>query len=298
MKIELLTPDLYALGEGPLWDVEEQRFYWLDCHNDTIYRSTAEGKEIESWKTPTTIGSMALRKSGGALVSLRTGLHFFDFKSGKFDPVGPNPEAGMENIRLNDGKVDHQGRFLVGSYDESMFGPNPSPTPRGSLYRLDTDLTLTKLETGIGVSNGPCWSPDGKIFYFCDTIADVVWAYDYDTATGTPSNKRDFARGFGTYGMPDGATVDSEGYLWNAWNGPGLGGGDVRRYAPDGTLDRRLQLPSHKVTSLAFGGPNLDILYVTTMNLPGFPEDRREDGYTFKVTGLGVRGMPEPRFGG
>jgi sugar lactone lactonase YvrE len=297
MKIELLTDIHYMLGEGPLWDVDEQRFYWLDCHHDTIYRSTANGTELESWKTPTTIGSMALRKGGGAVVSLRNGLHFFDFKTGKAEPVGPNPEEGMENIRLNDGKVDQRGRFLVGSYDENMFSPNPSTAPRGSLYRLDTDLKLTKLESGIGVSNGPCWSPDGRVFYFADTFANVVWAYDYDIATGTPSNKRDFVCGSGG-GMPDGATVDSEGYFWNAWNGAGSGGGDVRRYAPDGTLDRRLQLPSHKVTSLAFGGPNLDILYVTTMNLPGFPEDRREDGYTFKISGLGYTGVPEPRFGG
>jgi L-arabinonolactonase len=296
MKIDLLVDGHYVLGEGPLWDVDEQRFYWLDCHHNTIFRATAKGTEIETWTTPATIGSMAIRKGGGALVSLRSGLHSFDFKTGKVDLIA-NPEEGLENIRLNDGKVDRQGRFIVGSYDETMFGPAPAPTPRGALYRLDTDLKLTKLETGIAVSNGPCWSPDGNIFYFADTWANTVWAYDYDAKTGTPSNKRDFAKGSGG-GMPDGATVDSEGYFWNAWNGAASGHGDVRRYAPDGTLDRRIELPSLKVTSLAFGGPNLDILYVTSMNMTGFPEDRPEDGGLFAITGLGVRGVPEPRFGG
>jgi L-arabinonolactonase len=296
MNIDLLIDGHYVLGEGPLWDVEEQRFYWLDCHHNTIFRSTASGKEIETWKTPTTVGSMALRKGGGALVSLRSGMHFFDFKTGKLDFIA-NPEEGMENIRLNDGKVDHQGRFIVGSYDETMFSPSPEAKPRGSLYRLDTDHKLTKLEDGIAVSNGPCWSPDGKIFYFGDTWANTVWAYDYDAATGTPRNKRDFVKGSGG-GMPDGATVDSEGYFWNAWNGAGSGSGDIRRYAPDGTLDRRISLPTMKVTSLAFGGPNLDILYVTSMNMTGFPEDRPEDGGLFAITGLGVTGVPEPRFGG
>jgi len=295
-KIDLLVDGHYTLGEGPLWDVDEQRFYWLDCHHNTIFRSTARGTEIETWTTPTTIGSLAIRKGGGAIVSLRNGLHLFDFKTGTLDFVA-YPEEGMENIRLNDGKVDRQGRFIVGSYDETMFGPAPNANPRGSLYRLDTDLTLTKLESGIAVSNGPCWSPDGATFYFADTWANTVWAYDYDGATGTPTNKRDFVKGSGG-GMPDGATVDSEGYFWNAWNGAGSGSGDVRRYAPDGTLDRRIQLPSMKVTSLAFGGPNLDILYVTSMNMTGFPEDRPEDGGLFAITGLGVTGVPEPRFGG
>lgn len=295
-EITLLVDDGNVLGEGPLWDVDEQRLYWLDCHNDTIFRATADGREIERWTTPTTIGSMAMRQKGGAVVSLRSGLHFFDFKTSQVELIA-HPEAGMEHIRLNDGKVDRQGRFVVGSYDELMFGPNPSPAPRGSLYRLDTDLTLSKLETGIAVSNGPCWSPDGKTFYFADTWANTVWAYDYDAATGTPRNKRVFAKGDGG-GMPDGATVDSEGYFWNTWNGAGSGAGGVSRYAPDGTLDRRIELPSLKVTSLMFGGPNLDILYVTSMNMTGFPEDRPEDGGLFAIKGLGVRGIAEPRFGG
>jgi sugar lactone lactonase YvrE len=112
-----------------------------------------------------------------------------------------------------------------------------------------------------------------------------------------PHNKRVFVMGSGP-GAPDGATVDSEGYLWNAWIGADTGGGDIRRYSPDGRLDRRIELPTLKVTSVMFGGPNLDVLYVTSMGLGGFPEDRAADGGLFAIAGLGVHGIPEPRFGG
>lgn len=296
--IRLLVDAKNTLGEGPLWDVEEQRLYWLDSMNSKIFRCTADGREIEHWSLPSHIGSLALRRQGGAVLALESGFHLFDFRTGKAEPLG-NPEAGLDQVRLNDGKVDRQGRFVVGSLDMAMFGPNPPATPRGSLYRLDTDLSLhTLAKGGIGVSNGPCWSPDDSIFYFADTWANKIWAYDWDTATGTPSNRREFTETGTAPGMPDGATVDSEGYYWNAWNGTGVGHGDVRRYAPDGTLDRRIELPSLKVTSLIFGGPNLDTLYVTSMAMSGFPEDRPVDGAVFAISGLGVRGLPEARFGG
>lgn len=296
--IKLLINSKNVIGEGPLWDVEEQRFYWLDSPSNHIFRATADGREIEQWAVPAVVGSMALRKGGGAVVALATGLHFFDFKTGAVELIG-HPEHGMHEIRFNDGKVDHQGRFVVGSYDELSFTPNPAPRPRGSLYRLDANLEITKLiDGGIAVSNGPCFSPNGKIFYFADTFANTVWAFDW-SADGTPSNRRVFVQGKAGEGMADGATVDEEGYLWNAWNGAGSGGGGaIRRYAPDGTLDRTITLPSLKVTSLIFGGPKLDTIFVTTMGMSGFPEDRPHDGGVYTVTGLGVRGLPEFRFAG
>ncbi|MDB5396646.1 MAG: calcium-binding protein [Rhodospirillales bacterium] len=295
--IHLLVDAKNTLGEGPLWDVDEQRLYWLDSMNSKVFRCTADGGEIEQWDVPSPIGSLALRQQGGALLALESGFHLFDFKSGKAERLS-NPEDGLAHVRLNDGKVDRLGRFIVGSLDMAMFSPDPPARPRGSLYRLDTDFSLKKLDSDIGVSNGPCWSPDDKVFYFADTWANKIWAYDWDAKTGTQSNRRDFIETGKAAGMPDGATVDAEGYYWNAWNGTGVGHGDVRRYAPDGTLDRRIELPSLKVTSLIFGGPNLDILYVTSMAMSGFPEDRLVDGAVFAIHGLGVRGLPEPRFGG
>jgi len=295
MEIRLLVDAKYSLGECPLWDVQAQRLYWVDSHHGRIFRASAEGREIEQWMLPSMIGSIALRRGGGAVVSLRSGLHLFNFDSGRSEPIA-HPEEGLPGVRLNDGKVDHEGRFVVGSFDEALYGPEPSPVPRGSLYRLDTDLRLTRLERGFGVANGPCWSPDGRKFYLADTWANTVWCYDWDAA-GVPRNKRVLVKGSGS-GAPDGATVDSEGYLWNAWIGAGTGSGDIRRYSPDGRLDRRIELPTLKVTSVMFGGPNLDVLYVTSMGLGGFPEDRAADGGLFAIVGLGVQGIPEPRFGG
>jgi sugar lactone lactonase YvrE len=294
-EIRLLVDAKYILGECPLWDVQSQRLYWVDSHHGRIFQASAEGRAIKQWTLPSTIGSMALRRNGGAVVSLRSGLHLFDFDSGRSQPIA-HPEEGLPGVRLNDGKVDRQGRFVVGSFDEALYAPESSPVPRGSLYRLDTDMSLTRLEQGFGVANGPCWSPDGRRFYLADTWAKTVWLYDWDAA-GVPRNKRVFVEGSGP-GAPDGATVDSEGYLWNAWIGAGTGGGDIRRYSPDGRLDRRIELPTAKVTSVMFGGPNLDVLYVTSMGLGGFPEDRAADGGLFAIMGLGVQGIPEPRFGG
>jgi sugar lactone lactonase YvrE len=297
VDIRLIAECHNLLGEGPLWDVDEQRLYWLDSMKNQVWRATEDGEEIERWEAPSAIGAMALRRQEGAILALETGLHFFDFETGETELIA-DPDGGLEHVRLNDGKVDRQGRFIVGSLDMAMFGPNPPAMPRGSLYRLDPDLSVTRLETGIGVSNGPCWSPDDKTFYFADTWANRIWAYDWDASTGTPSSKRLFTTPSETPEMPDGATVDSEGCYWNAWNGAGVGHGDVRRYAPDGRLDLRIELPVLKVTSVMFGGPELDILYVTTMAMSGFPEDRPHDGGLFAIHGLGVRGLPEPRFGG
>lgn len=298
MDIRLIADCANMLGEGPLWDVAEQRLYWIDSMKNQIWRATADGDEVRTWEVPAPIGSLALRQGGGAVLALETGFHLFDFATGRAELIA-HPEAGLDHVRLNDGKVDRQGRFVVGSLDMAMFGPNPPATPRGSLYRLDPDLSLTVLQQGgIGVSNGPCWSADGGTFYFADTWANRIWAYDWDRATGTPANRRDFTDTGAAPGMPDGATIDAEGYYWNAWNGAGVGHGDVRRYAPDGTLDRRIELPVLKVTSLMFGGPELDVLYVTSMAMSGFPEDRPNDGGVFAIHGLGVRGLPEPRFAG
>ena len=295
-EIRLLVDAKNVLGECPLWDVQSERLYWVDSHRARIFRATAQGEEIEEWMLPSTIGSMALRRDGGAVVSLRSGLYLFDFDSGGSEPIA-HPEEGLPEVRLNDGKVDRQGRFVIGSFDEALFSsPAPALVPRGSLYRLDTDLRLTTLEHGIGVANGPCWSPDGRTFYLADTWANTVWSYEWDT-DGVPRGKRVFVKGHGP-GAPDGATVDSEGYIWNAWIGTGTGGGDIRRYSPDGRLDRCVQLPTMKVTSVMFGGPDLDVLYVTSMGLQGFAEDREADGGLFAIEGLGVQGIPEPRFGG
>lgn len=290
MRIEVLVDCKTTLGEGPLWDVETQRLYWIDSFDGRVFRCTEDGREIRAWDVPAKIGSMALRRQGGAVVSLADGFHFLDFDSGEVELIH-DPEPDKPHNRLNDGKVDKQGRFLAGSMDTQEAGPN------GALYRLDPDLTVTKLEEGIVVSNGPCWSPDGNTFYFSDTWSNEISVYDYDQATGTPSNKRRFAAFDWPGGVPDGATVDAEGHVWSAV----VYAGKLARFAPDGSLERVIDMPVKKVTSVMFGGPELDVLYVSSMAkppLPRFPGDGVLRGSLFALYGLGIRGVPEPRFAG
>lgn len=288
MKIEQLVDCNTTLGEGPLWDVDQQRIYWIDSFGDKVFRATENGTEVETWDVPDHIGSMALRKDGeSAVIALRTGFHWLDLRSGEVELIH-DPEADNDKTRLNDGKVDRQGRFLAGSMDMR------EEEPQGALYRLDTDLSCHRIETGIMVSNGPCWSPDGGTFYFTDTWSGEFWSYDYDTKKGTVSNRRTFCRIEGD-GALDGATVDSEGFLWNAQ----VYGGEIVRYTPSGEVDRRIEMPVKKVTSVMFGGPNLDILYVTSMAkppLPHLPEDGPLGGSLFAIHDLGIQGIPERRF--
>ncbi|MDQ0474428.1 SMP-30/gluconolactonase/LRE family protein [Labrys wisconsinensis] len=291
MRIEVLVDVKTILGEGPLWDVDEQRLYWIDSFGCNVFRATADGREVRAWDVPAKIGSMALRRQGGAVLSLQTGFHFLDFKSGETSLI-VDPEPDDPTTRINDGKVDKRGRFVAGSMDTMEAGPN------GALYRLDPDLSLHKLDDGIIVSNGPCWSPDGRIFYFADSWSGEIWAYDYDQDTGAVANRRTFTRiDRSTGGAADGSTVDAEGYLWNAQ----VYDGKIIRYAPDGSVDRVIDMPVKKVTSVMFGGPELDILFVTSMAkppLPRFPGDGMLRGSLFAIHGLGIRGVPEMRFAG
>lgn len=291
MQIDVLVDVKTTIGEGPLWDVQEQRLYWIDVVGCRVFRCTADGREIRAWDMPAEIGSMALRRGGGAVVSLANGFHFLDFKTGDTQLI-VNPEPDKPHTRLNDGKVDARGRFMVGSMDTREGGAD------GALFRLDPDLSVHHLGTGFAISNGPCWSPDGSIFYFSDTFSGEIWAYDYDLETGAIANRRTFTKAGITPGIAtDGSTVDAEGFLWNAQ----VFQGKLCRYAPDGSLDRVIEMPVKKVTSVMFGGPDLDILYVTSMTkppAPHLPGDGVLRGSLFAIHGLGVKGMPEPRFGG
>ena len=291
MKIEVVVDVKTTLGEGPLWDVDQQRFYWIDSFDGRVFRATHDGREIRCWDVPMKIGSMALRKDGnGAIVSLARGFHTLDFKTGDVELIH-DPEPDLLANRLNDGKVDRRGRFFAGSMDTMEEGPS------GALYRLDPDFSVTRIDSEIICSNGPCFSPDDKTFYFTDTWTGEIWAYDYDIETGTAKNRRTFAKvDTSNGGAADGSTVDAEGYLWNAL----VYDGKITRFTPDGGVDRVIEMPVKKVTSVNFGGPNLDILYVTSMAkppLPRFPDDGVQRGSLFAITGLGVTGIPEPRFG-
>lgn len=291
LRIELLIDGRAELGEGPLWDVAEQRLYWIDSLGAKVHSCDASGGAQRAWNVPEHIGSLALRENGGAVLSLRDGFYTLDFTTGSARKL-VDPDPGKPRIRMNDGKVDRQGRFVAGYMDYE------ERDPICSLFRLDANGSVHRLEQGIVCSNGPSWSPDGRIFYFADTHTRDIWAYDYDPATGAATNRRTFCSfpTSGLKGLPDGATVDAEGFVWSV----SVYEGKLARFAPDGRLDRVVGLPVESTTSLSFGGPNLDIAYVTSMAriVKGVAPKEREAGGLFAVHGLGVRGLPEPRFKG
>ena len=290
-QIDVLLDIKTTLGEGPLWDVESERLHWVDSADGRIFRSTVDGRELRAWEVGEPIGSIALSEDGTSfLTALQSGLYWVDQESGDKSLI-TNPEDDSRT-RLNDGKTDRQGRFIVGSMDTL------EDDTLGRLYSYSSDGILHVLDEGIICSNGPCFNPDGTVLYFSDTWTGEIWCYDYDPATGAATNRSTFAevdtsRG----GAADGATVDSEGYLWQALVYSGV----IVRYAPDGSVDRTIEMPVLKCTSMNFGGPDLDILYVTSMAkppLPRFPGDGQQRGSLFAITGLGVTGVPERRFAG
>ncbi len=290
------------LGESPIWDVEDGLLYWVDgtgrrVGKPSIWRLDPRSGKVDHWSLDRDVGAMVLRRDGGALLALDDGFYFFDFETGQAELISL-VDADQPRTRLNDGKVDRRGRFFAGGMDDK------EELKVCGLWRLDTDLSVTKMDDGIICSNGPCWSPDDRTFYFADTFQDEIWAYDYDIATGTPSNRRLFASTKADGGVADGSTVDAEGCLWNAQ----LLTGDLVRYAPDGTVERRIGMPVRNITSVNFGGPELDEIYVTSMARVKHPavHDRFAvevkpqfgAGHLFRVRGLGIKGVAEPRFAG
>lgn len=293
MGIEVQQVDVERdrLGEGPLWDPQDQVLYWVDILGCRIRCLNPATGEITNWRVPEMIGCMALREAGGAVITLQSGFYFFDFESGATTPI-VDPEPGEERTRFNDGKVDRQGRFLAGSMNLNGIKDGLG---LGSLYRLNTDLSLDVLRDNVVLSNGPCFSPDGRTFYFADTAHRTIWAYDYDNDTGALSNMRTFVDLEELDAVPDGATVDSEGCLWSTLVSPG----QIGRFSPDGELMQRIDLPTDHPSSVMFGGPDLDILYVTSIyESRFFKSDNEANGHLYAIHGLDTIGLPEPRFAG
>lgn len=290
MEIKAIVDCQTILGEGPLWDVKKQKLYWIDSYGSKIFRADENGNGVESWDVPEKIGSLALREDGGAVLSLANGFHLFDFETGQSELIEAIDHKG-ENVRMNDGKVDKRGRFLSGSLETT------ETQALGVLYSLGADRKVTQLDDNITVSNGPCWNPDHSIFYFADSRSRAIWAYDYDLETGLVANKRKFCDFAEEDGLPDGATVDAEGCVWSA----GVYKSKIHRFDPAGKKILTIDMPVVCVTSVMFGGPNLDRLYATSMlraPVPGITETGAEAGSLFVIDGLDVRGLPEYRYAG
>ena len=291
------------LGEGPVWDVREGRLYWVDgtgrrVGKPAFWRYDPRSEKVENWMLDRDVGALALREDGGLVLALDDGFYFHDLDSGGQPERIAKVDEDQPRTRLNDGKVDRRGRFFAGGMDDK------EELKICGLWRLDPDLSVTKVDDGIICSNGPCWSPDDRTFYFTDTFVDEFWAYDFDVEDGTLSNKRVFATTRESMGVPDGSTVDEEGCLWNAE----LISGDLVRYAPDGTVERKIGMPVRNITSVMFGGDDLKDIYVTSMARVKHPavhdlfrveaKPQYGAGALYRIRGLGIRGVEEPRFAG
>jgi L-arabinonolactonase len=288
MKITRLDVPQCMIGEGPVWDVAEQSLYWIDILGKKVLRYDPATTQTKSWDVPDIIGSMALREGGNAIVALATGVHALNLATGACNMLATSPDLN-EMVQLADGKVDRAGRFIVGSSDRGM------KEARGKLYALDPGaLALREIDTDIFLSNGPCWSPDNRIFYHADSIRKIIYAYDYTIESGSVENRRFFASTDDLGGIPDGATIDSDGCLWSAI----CEGAKIVQFRPDGKIERIVEMPLKLPGSVMFGGPALDIMFVPTLS-PAFMgrEANPLDGSTYMIEGLGVKGLPEPRFG-
>lgn len=286
------------LGEGAMWDDRDQALWWVDVPMPSrLHRFEPRSGRHQSWDMPEMIMSLAVRERGGLLVASHHGINAFDPADGQLRRLLA-PEADKPRNRSNDGGPDAKGRFWFGTMQNNI-APDGSPIPleesSGSLYRVDPDLSVRRMDTGIGIANTFAWSPDNTRFYFADTGTGWIYVYDFDLEAGTVSNRREFARA-DQHGWPDGSTIDAEGCLWNArWEG-----GCLIRFAPDGAIDRLVEIPVSRVTSCAFGGPDLDTLYVTTARYAMSPAEiaeRPQSGSLFALK-PGVRGLPRPRFAG
>jgi L-arabinonolactonase len=288
-KIDCIFPAAALLGESPVWCPADNALYWVDIKRPAIHRFNPITAVCQTWHVQDQVASIALRRSGGAIAALRCGLAYFDFQTGAVCRLFERilHEADM---RFNDGRCDRSGRFWVGTLHEARHAGT------AALYRFEPDGRCTKVITGVTVSNGIAWSPDNRTMYFADSWTRTIFSFDFDLDSGTLHKQRIFVQLPSGSGVPDGATVDAEGCLWSA----NFDGGCITRYTPDGSVDRTIRMPVQRPTSCVFGGKDLGTLFVTSASLGLTDQQRREAplaGGLFAVD-VGVKGLPEPRFGG
>jgi L-arabinonolactonase len=277
------------LGEGPFWDVAAQRLYWVDIKGRLIHQFDPARGSDKHWSTPEVVGSLAVRKKAGLVVALRSGFYFYDLELGQAT-LAARPAHYPEQNRFNDGKTDRQGRFWSGSMDDN------EKEPTGGLFRLDAKLRCEQLVDGIIVSNALCWSPDSRTMYFADSPRRLVWAWDFEPETGTISNRHPLIQFSEKDGVPDGATVDAEGFIWLAhWDG-----WRVTRYDAKGRVCQEVKFPVQRPTCQMFGGPNLKLVYVTSASIHLSDRELAEQPHAggLFVFETEVPGLPETPFQG
>lgn len=256
----LLADTRCNLGEGIQWHAPTARVYWTDIFGNALWSCDENGAHLAKLPLHAGLCAFAFTDHGDVLAAFTDGLYWLNLDSGARTQIKPyQPET--PNTRMNDGGLDRQGRFIVGGINEDGMQPT---TP---VWRVTPDGVTTVL-SDVGCANSIVFSPDGKTMYFADSAGTEVHAYDYDVATGTPTNKRPFANSL--IGKPDGSAVDREGALWNAR----FGGGLVQRFLPDGTEHSRVSVPVPNVTCCCIGGRSMNRLFITTACL-AMPPDQR-----------------------
>lgn len=285
---ELVVDARAVVGEGPSWDVSARTLLWVDIPNGNIH-TFDPSTSTNTTRTLDEIVSVVVNRSvGGYLIGTHHGVATLE-ESGPATLVA-TIERDIASNRLNDGKVDHQGRLWIGTMS-SEFQPQ-----RGSLYRVDADFSVHLMVKSVTTSNGLAWSADDRRMYYIDTRAYSLDVFDFERELGSISNRRTLVSFDPEYGRPDGMAIDADDHLWVAI----YGGGEVRRFAPDGSHLGEVKLPVRQVTSCAFGGPDYQDLYITSagQRLAQDPEEPEPfSGGLFRAR-PGAQGVPPTAFAG
>jgi len=293
MHAVLILDARNATGESPVWDAQEQALYWVDIPAKRLHRWNPADNRTQSWETQEMLACIARCRNGGWIAGMQSGL--FHLQPGADGNLVSHQLSSVQHarpgMRFNDGRCDRQGRFWAGSMLLDMAaGP-----PVGAMYRYSArqSAPLSAQLSDFIVPNGLAFSPDGQTMYLSDSHPSVqaIWAFDYDIDTGTPHNRRLFVDMHKHPGRPDGAAVDADGCYWICGNDAGL----IHRFTPDGRLDRSLAVPVKKPSMCAFGGRNLDTLFVTSIRPAGDLTDQPLAGGVFALQ-PGVTGLEETLF--
>ena len=278
MELELIADYNCVTGEGPLWHPGEQRLYWADIPAGRMFRYEPASGKHEQFYEGEVVGGFTIQEDGALLLFMAKAAVAI-WRDGELDYIIEEiPDE--RGTRFNDVIADPAGRVFCGTM--------PAKDRLGRLYRLDTDGAITRLLDGIGCSNGMGFTPDRKQMYYTDSPKREIYLFDYDQKTGAIANQHVFVQTPQGEGIPDGMTVDAEGYVWSArWDGSCL-----VRYAPDGAEELRIDFPAQKVSSVTFGGEDYTDIYVTTAGGTNKEEEGSGAGALFRFN-LGIRGVPE-----